>query len=184
MQCYHCGSSRVHKHGKTSNGKQRFWCRACQRSLREQPQINGYDEQRKEEILRAYHERASLRGLSRVFGVSRNTVSSWLKKANALPPLEQTLLKAQEGDELELDAGARLGRVVIRQKAQKQTVAMVSFMVSFMSSHPANCGLRLRFARHQDLPPALAAHSRQLQKRPVLQRLLESLSRGAATRAT
>jgi transposase-like protein len=30
--------------------------------------------------LRAYQERSSLRGLSRTFGVSRNTVTSWLKK--------------------------------------------------------------------------------------------------------
>jgi len=30
--------------------------------------------------LRAYDERSSLRGLTRTFGVSRNTVTSWLKK--------------------------------------------------------------------------------------------------------
>jgi transposase-like protein len=82
MKCYHCGGSQVHKHGKTRNGKQRFWCRACQCSLREEPQTKGYDK-RKDEILRAYHERASLRGLTRVFGVSRNTVSSWLKKSQS-----------------------------------------------------------------------------------------------------
>ena len=81
MKCYHCGSDKVHKHGKTSNDKQRFKCRACGRSLRENPQAKGYDDKRKDEILRAYHERASLRGLTRVFGVSRNTVSSWLKKS-------------------------------------------------------------------------------------------------------
>jgi transposase-like protein len=83
VKCYHCGSEKVHKHGKTSNGKQRFKCRSCGRSLRENPQGNGYDEERKEEILRAYHERASLRDLTRVFGVSRNTVSSWLKKSHS-----------------------------------------------------------------------------------------------------
>ncbi|MBK7543021.1 MAG: hypothetical protein IPP10_15280 [Candidatus Competibacteraceae bacterium] len=30
--------------------------------------------------MRAYQERASLRGLTRIFGVSRNTVAKWLKK--------------------------------------------------------------------------------------------------------
>ena len=84
MKCYHCGGSQVRKHGRTRNGKQRFWCRTCRCSLREEPQTNGYDEKRKDEILRAYHERASLRGLTRVFGVSRNTVSSWLKKSHSL----------------------------------------------------------------------------------------------------
>jgi hypothetical protein len=40
----------------------------------------GYTEERKEEILRAYQERSSLRGLRRTFGVSPTTVMSWLKK--------------------------------------------------------------------------------------------------------
>jgi transposase-like protein len=31
-------------------------------------------------ILRAYDERSSLRGLTRTFGVARNTVTTWLKK--------------------------------------------------------------------------------------------------------
>ncbi len=48
--------------------------------LRQDPQPNGYTEEQREEILRAYQERSSLRGLARTFGVSRNTVSDWLKK--------------------------------------------------------------------------------------------------------
>jgi hypothetical protein len=42
--------------------------------------------------LRAYHERSHLRGLSRTFGVSRNTVTSWLKKETTLPELRETLI--------------------------------------------------------------------------------------------
>jgi insertion element IS1 protein InsB len=52
-------------------------------------------------------ERSSLRGLTRTFGVSRTTVSSWIKKATELPPLSTTLvLPVSEGDAspiLELD---------------------------------------------------------------------------------
>jgi transposase-like protein len=81
MECYHCGSERVNKSGKTRNGKQRFKCRACGRSLREDRQTHGYSLERKEEILRAYEERTSLRGLTRIFGVSRQTVTAWLKKS-------------------------------------------------------------------------------------------------------
>ena len=65
----------------TSNGKQRYCCKSCGRSFRENPGTNAYSEERKEEILRAYHERTSLRGLTRIFGVSRQTVTSWLKKS-------------------------------------------------------------------------------------------------------
>ena len=68
------------RNGRTSNGKQRYLCHACGRTLRENPTTNAYSEQRKAEILRAYHERASLRGLERIYGVSRMTVSGWLKK--------------------------------------------------------------------------------------------------------
>ena len=47
---------------------------------RRAPSPNGYTQERKEEILRAYQERSSLRGLRRTFGVSPTTVISWLKK--------------------------------------------------------------------------------------------------------
>jgi len=81
MECVQCGSETVIKRGKTRNGKQRFGCKACGITFRENPQSNAYPEERKEEILRAYHERSSLRGLTRIFGVSRQTVTSWLKKS-------------------------------------------------------------------------------------------------------
>lgn len=79
MNCYHCGGEQTRKHGKTGNGKQRYWCGACGRSFRESPDVPG--SAAKEQILRAYQERASLRGLTRIFGVSRNTVTQWLKKS-------------------------------------------------------------------------------------------------------
>ncbi len=43
---------------------------------------DGYTPEEREQILRAYHERSSLRGLTRTFGVARKTVSGWLKKSS------------------------------------------------------------------------------------------------------
>lgn len=80
IKCYHCGSEKIVKHGLTKNRKQRYWCHDCQRSSRAEPQPNGYSDEQREEILRAYQERSSLRGVTRTFGVARNTVSGWLKK--------------------------------------------------------------------------------------------------------
>jgi len=80
LKCYHCGSENLVRNGRTRNGKQRYLCHACGRSSRDNPSSPAYPAERREEILRAYQERSSLRGLSRTFGVSRNTVSSWLKK--------------------------------------------------------------------------------------------------------
>jgi transposase-like protein len=81
LKWYHCGSDSLVRNGRTRNGKQRYLCQDCGRTSRDNPGSNAYPAERREEILRAYQERSSLRGLSRTFGVSRNTVSSWLKKS-------------------------------------------------------------------------------------------------------
>jgi transposase-like protein len=70
----------VVRNGKTPDARQRFRCRDCGRRSTADSRPQGYPEEQRELILRAYQERSSLRGLSRTFGVSRNTVTSWLKK--------------------------------------------------------------------------------------------------------
>ncbi len=80
LLCRNCGSAAVIRHGFTPTGKQRYRCRTCGRTFVQTPGSAAYDQARKAEILRAYQDRTSLRGLTRIFGVSRNTVSAWLKK--------------------------------------------------------------------------------------------------------
>jgi transposase-like protein len=82
----HCASENIVRNGMTSNSKQRFLCKDCGRNSRENPQPNGYTDEKRAQILRAYQERSSLRGLSRTFGVSRNTVASWLEKSPGRSP--------------------------------------------------------------------------------------------------
>jgi transposase-like protein len=84
LVCCHCGSEKVVRDGKAANGKQRLRCRECGRRSRESPGSAGYSEEFKAQVLRAYQERTSLRGLQRVFGVSRQTVTKWLKKSEPL----------------------------------------------------------------------------------------------------
>jgi len=82
LECRQCASTNTIRHGYTRKGKQRYRYRTCARSFVHDPGSAAYDAARKEEILRAYHERtSSLRGLSRIFGVSPNTVNRWLKKS-------------------------------------------------------------------------------------------------------
>ncbi len=81
VDCYHCGSEKLKKNGFSPGGKQKYLCKECGKASRENPAAKGYSEARKEEILRAYQERSSLRGLARTFGVSRTTVTTWLKKS-------------------------------------------------------------------------------------------------------
>jgi transposase-like protein len=80
VHCPHCQSDALVRNGHASNGKQLYRCRSCGRQSRENPTPHAYPEARREEILHAYQERSSLRGLTRTFGVSRTTVSSWIKK--------------------------------------------------------------------------------------------------------
>ncbi len=83
IYCRHCGSGDLAKNGfAPNNGKQKYLCHACGRQSREDPSPNGYTKERKEEILRAYQERSSLRGLRRTFGVSPTTLISWIKKSS------------------------------------------------------------------------------------------------------
>lgn len=85
--CRHCGNDTLIRYGIAPNGKQKYRCHTCGKQSRANPTQNGYDATRKEEILRAYEERSSLRGLERTFGVSRNTVTKWLKKSRTAPAI-------------------------------------------------------------------------------------------------
>ncbi|TME10013.1 MAG: IS1 family transposase [Chloroflexi bacterium] len=62
VHCPHCGSEDLRRNGQAPNGKQKCRCRACKRQSRENPTPHAYSEERREEILRAYEERSSLRG--------------------------------------------------------------------------------------------------------------------------
>ena len=87
--CPYCGSKDLIRNGHASNGKQKYRCKSCKRQNRENPSPNGYPEERREEIMRAYQERSSLRGLTRTFKVSRNTIKKWLKKSSKPAPFER-----------------------------------------------------------------------------------------------
>src|SRR5258708_5701478 len=81
IHCPHCGSDALVYNGHAPNGRRKYLCRVCKRQSRENPTPHAYAEERREEILRAYEERSSLRGLERTFGVSRTTVIAWIKKS-------------------------------------------------------------------------------------------------------
>jgi len=103
QSCPDCGSANIVKNGKDYQGNQKFRCNDCGRcGTLDAP--GRYMPERKEEILRAYQERSSMRGIRRTFGVARTTLARWLKqKAQALPDLAETLDPARADDVLELD---------------------------------------------------------------------------------
>jgi transposase-like protein len=80
LTCPHCQSDDLLKYGFAPDGRQRYKCKTCGKQHRENRRTNTYDNQEKQTILDAYQERSSLRGLTRTFGVSRQTVTGWIKK--------------------------------------------------------------------------------------------------------
>lgn len=71
LRCQHCESRKLVRNGLAADGRQRYLCRDCGQRSRQDPRRNAYSEEEREQILRAYDERSSLRGLSRTFAVSR-----------------------------------------------------------------------------------------------------------------
>jgi len=98
--CRACGSQNIVKNGHNASGSQQYWCKDCGKRGVLEPR-RGYTEEQKEQILAAYNERSSMRGIKRTFGVSRPTLASWIKKDEANPKLEDTLLPAEPEDILE-----------------------------------------------------------------------------------
>ena len=78
--CRQCQSENIIKNGHNASGNQQYHCKDCGTYGVLDPEPQGYSEEKKREIIRAYHERGSMRGIERIFGVSRNTLSRWLKK--------------------------------------------------------------------------------------------------------
>ena len=80
--CRQCGSPNGVKNGHNASGSQQCWCKGCGKRGVFKPR-RGDTPAQKEQILAAYYERPSMRGIERIFGVSRHTLADWLKKKTA-----------------------------------------------------------------------------------------------------
>jgi hypothetical protein len=126
-----CGSNNLVRNGHDYKGAQKFHCKNCGRygTLAAQ---GGYGEPVRRQVKRAVLERASLRGIARIFGLSRRTLARWIEHwAASLPPLEETLAAAQVEDVLELD---EVWSFVLKKDPTLDWGGPVS-------PYPADCGL-------------------------------------------
>ena len=83
--CNKCQSTHLIKNGKNACGNQQYHCKGCGAYGVLEPH-QDYTDEEKERILRAYHERGSMRGIERIFGVSRQRLASWIKKKSSTSP--------------------------------------------------------------------------------------------------
>jgi transposase-like protein len=79
-KCPHCGNHHLVKRGFSSNGKQRYLCRSCDRESREDAQVSTYDIVKREQIIRLYLIFKSFRKVAQVCGVDRRTVANWIRQ--------------------------------------------------------------------------------------------------------
>jgi transposase-like protein len=79
-RCQACQSIELIKKGHSSSGKQQYPCKSCGRRGVVNPEAR-HSEAGKERILNAYFERPSMRGICRIFKVSRPTLAKGLKKS-------------------------------------------------------------------------------------------------------
>ncbi len=103
-ECSKCRSLNIVKNGTDYKGGQKFHCLDCAAYGMLEPQSRSYPEFIREFVLRTYRERASMRGIERIFGIARQTLARWiLEKAGAMPNLADTLETVKTDDVLELD---------------------------------------------------------------------------------
>lgn len=101
--CPNCQSLDIIRNGTDYKGDQKYHCHHCggYGTLNSKAR---YSQQEKAQVLKAYQERASMRGIRRIFGVVPQTLLRWIKAAlEKLPSLIQTLNPARCDDVLELD---------------------------------------------------------------------------------
>ncbi len=117
-RCTKCSSTNIIKNGHDYKGTQKFHCHDCN-AYGTLDRQRDYDPKTRQQALDAYFERVSMRGVNRIFNVSRFTLARWLLMMfDKLPPLAETLVKWEPGDVLELD---ELWSFVLR-KSQKRWV--------------------------------------------------------------
>ena len=83
--CARCGSEKIRKNGHSENGGQRAKCLACERTFILQPPGERYDQRFKDQVVAAYQDRMSIRGITRPFGVCYKTVVRWVGKKSGEP---------------------------------------------------------------------------------------------------
>ena len=153
-RCRRCGSVDIVQNGRNRYGNQQYHCKACGAYGVLEPKVR-YTEAQKEQILRAYPERVSLRGRPRLDGVSIGTVLRWIQKSRLSPPGSRDLAAGR---------GRRRpgsGRVVQFCGAEGPEGLDVD---GPMSAHSTGRGLRRGRPKRSHLSEALGSHPGSLSR--------------------
>jgi transposase-like protein len=100
--CHQCNSENIEKNGTDYKGSQKYHCLDCKAYGTLKSEGRNYPPFFRDLVLRAYRERASMRGIERIFGIARQTLARWLEQEAAkFPDLVETLAPPQANYVLE-----------------------------------------------------------------------------------
>ncbi len=71
--------------GTRCDGAQRAKCLECERTFTLSPKGPRYDQKFKDQVVAAYQDRMSTRGITRTFGVCYQTVMAWVGEKSGGP---------------------------------------------------------------------------------------------------
>ena len=80
IKCIVCDGESIVKNGNQSNGKQRLLCKECGKSFQSEYASEGAKLETKFMIIKMSLNGSGIRDISRVLGISQNTVLDVLKK--------------------------------------------------------------------------------------------------------
>src|ERR1700754_4113790 len=75
MECKYCGR-RCRRAGRQKNGSQRYFCQRCQKYQQEKYRYQAYNGTTDKYIRSLSCESVGIRGIARVLGISKGTVSN------------------------------------------------------------------------------------------------------------
>ena len=78
--CRKCESKKIIKYGRTAEKKQRYLCKSCRNSFILDYTYQAYNAGTEETVVKMTANGSSLREISRVLGISTDTVMKILKK--------------------------------------------------------------------------------------------------------
>jgi len=89
IKCKHCNSEDCRKHGishnKNSPSKQRYQCKECGKVFvvgDNRFDLKKYPVKLREQVIRTYLSKTSIRGIEYIFDVHNSLVSKWIKRCS------------------------------------------------------------------------------------------------------
>jgi transposase-like protein len=87
IHCPHCHGTDLQKNGKSPNGTHRWYCKECKKHFRLAYRYNACKQGIKEQIIELTLNSSGVRDIGRVLSISKDTVTSVLKKNTKNEPL-------------------------------------------------------------------------------------------------